>query len=148
MALVGIQALSYRNSSYSIFMFFKVKSLELQCHQEQEKQQHRPSHIISINYLDLDQAFATHEFQVQSKSLYQISCIQNLGEFEAENQVLERNYNRATINHFHLRDYSKSSLFHSALKNKLKQTRHTFLFCFQFYQITYYYYNYIYLLYR
>ena len=28
---------------------------------------------------------------------------------------------------FHLRDYSKSSLFYSALKNKLKQTRHTFI---------------------
>ena len=38
-----------------------------------------------VNYLDLDQAYATHEFQVQSKSLYQISRIQNLGEFEAEN---------------------------------------------------------------
>ena len=146
MALVGIQALSYRNSSYSIFMFFKVKSLELQCHQEQDKQQDKPSLIISVNYLDLDQAFPTHEFQVQSKFLYQNSRIQISGEFKAENQVLERNYNRETIHHFHIRDYSKSSLFYSAPKNKLKQTRHTFLFCFQFYQITHYYYNYIYLL--
>ena len=28
---------------------------------EQDKQQLRPSHIISVNYLDLDQAYATHE---------------------------------------------------------------------------------------
>ena len=27
------------------------------------------SQIISINYLDLDQAYATHEFQAQSKSV-------------------------------------------------------------------------------
>ena len=47
---------------------------------EQDKQQPRPSHIISINYLDLDQAYTTHEFQVQSKSLYQIKFIQNSGE--------------------------------------------------------------------
>ena len=33
---------------------------------------------------------------------------------------------------FHLRDYSKSSLFYSALKNKLKQTRHIFYFIFNF----------------
>jgi hypothetical protein len=43
------------------------------------------SHIISINYLDLDQAYATHEFQVQRKSLYQNNLIQNLGEFKVEN---------------------------------------------------------------
>ena len=71
-----------------------------------------------------------HEFQVQSKSLYQNNLIQNSGEFKAKNQVLEKNYNRTTIHHFYLRDYSESSLFYSALKNKLKQTRHTFLFCF------------------
>ena len=114
------------------FCFSKDKSPELQCHLEQDKQQLRLSRIISVNYQDLDQACATHEFQVQSKSLYQINFIQNSGEFEAENQVLERNYNRATIYHFHLRDYSKSSLFYSTLKNKLKQTRHTFLFFFNF----------------
>ena len=52
---------------------------------EQDKQQVRPSHIISINYLDLDQAYATHGFQVQSKSLYQNNLIQNSGEIKAEN---------------------------------------------------------------
>jgi hypothetical protein len=31
-----------------------------------------------------------------------------------------------------IRDYSKSSLFYSALKNKLKQTRHTFLIFLNF----------------
>ena len=85
MALVGIQALSYRNSSCSVFVFLKDKSLELWCHSEQDKQQLRPSHIISINYLDLDQAYATHEFQVQSKPLCQNNLIQNSGEFKAKN---------------------------------------------------------------
>ena len=49
MALVGIQA-------------SKSKSPEFWCHLEQDKQQLKPSHIISVNYLDLDQAYATHEF--------------------------------------------------------------------------------------
>ena len=115
------------NSSFVIqelimqhFYVFQKKSPELQCHLEQDKQQLRPSHIISVNYLDLDQAYATHEFQVQSKSLYQNSLIQNSREFKAKNQVLERNYNRATIHHFHLRDYSESSLFYSVPKNEIK----------------------------
>jgi hypothetical protein len=62
MALVGIQALSYKSSSCRILCFSKDKSPELYCHLEQDKQQLRPSHIISVNYLDLDQAYATHEF--------------------------------------------------------------------------------------
>ena len=96
-----------RNSSFIIqelimqhLSFLKDKSLEFQCHLEQDKQQLKHSHIISVNYLDLDQAYATQEFQVQSKSLYQSNFIQNLGEFKVENQVLERNYNRSTIHHF------------------------------------------------
>jgi hypothetical protein len=40
--------------------------------------------MISINHLDLDQAYATHEFQVQGKFLCQINFIQNSGEFKAE----------------------------------------------------------------
>jgi hypothetical protein len=51
---------------------------------EQDKQQLRP-HIIYVSYLDLDQAFATQEFQAQSKFLYQNSRIQNLEEFKAKN---------------------------------------------------------------
>ena len=66
-------------------MFSKDKSLELSYHLEQDKQQLRPSHNISVNYLDLDQAYATHEFQVQSKFLYQNSRIQNSEEFKANN---------------------------------------------------------------
>jgi hypothetical protein len=67
-------------------MFFQKVSLQnFGVTLEQDKQQFRPSHIISVNYLDLDQAYATHEFQVQSKSLYQISFIQNLREFKAKN---------------------------------------------------------------
>ena len=129
MAPVGIQVLSYKELiMQNFYVFSKDKSPKLQYHQEQDKQQLRPSHIISINYLDLDQAFATHEFQVQSESLYQISHIQNSEEFKAEYQALERNYNRATIHHFHSRDYSKSSLFYSTLKNRKPDTY--FLFCF------------------
>jgi hypothetical protein len=74
MALVGIQALSYRNSSCSIFMFFK-RNLQ--------------NFSVTWNEInsssDLDQAYAIYEFQVQSKSLYQNNLIQNLGEFKAEN---------------------------------------------------------------
>ena len=66
-------------------MFLKDKSSELWCLLEQDNQQLRPSHIISINYLDLDQAYATDKFEVQSKSLYQNNFIQNSGDFKAEN---------------------------------------------------------------
>ena len=69
----------------AFLIFFQKKSPEFLCHLEQDKQQLRPSHIISINYLDLDQAYANHEFQVYGKSLYQNNLIQNLGEFKAEN---------------------------------------------------------------
>ena len=65
--------------------FSKDKSPELLCHLEHDKQQLKPSHIIFVNYLDLDQEYATHEFQVQRKFLYQSSLIQNSGEFKAEN---------------------------------------------------------------
>jgi hypothetical protein len=41
--------------------------------------------MISVYYLDLDQAYATHEFQVHSKFLYQNNRIQNSREFKAEN---------------------------------------------------------------
>ena len=127
---------SSRNSRFVIqelfmyhFYVFQKKSPEFQYHLEQDKQQLRPSHILSINYLDLDQAFATHEFQVQSKFSYQNSLIQNLKEFKAKNQVLERN--RATIHHFHSKRLSsKSFLFYLALKNR-KQDTH-FLFCSHF----------------
>jgi hypothetical protein len=74
-----------------------------------------PSHIISVNYLDLDQAYATHEFQVQSKFSCPINFIQNSKEFKAEYWIIERNYNRATIYHFHHERLSSSSnyLFYS-----------------------------------
>ena len=64
--------------------FQKSKSLEFWCHLEQDKQLLNSSHIISVNYLHLYQAYATHEFQVQSKSLYQNNFVQNSGEFKAE----------------------------------------------------------------
>ena len=70
--------------------------------------------------------------KINSSSDLLISYLSKMGEFMAENQVLERNYNRATIHHFHLTDYSESSLFYSALKNKLKETRHTFYCVFNF----------------
>ena len=107
------------------------KSLEFQCYLEQDKQQLRPSHIISVNYLDLDQACAPHEFQVQSKFLCQNNLIQNSGEFMAENQVLERNYNRATI-HYE-RSSSKFFLFIQLLKIEIKANFiHTIFIWFSF----------------
>ena len=109
---------SGRNSSFvtqELIMSFlcspKDKSSKLQCHLEQDKQQLRPSHIISINYLDLDKAYASHKFQVQSKFLYQNSLIQNSGEFKTENQVLERNYDRASSHHFHSKRLSSESFY-------------------------------------
>ena len=76
---------------------------------EQDKHQLRPSHIIPVNYLDLEQAYATHEFLVWSKSLCQNNLIQNSGEFKVENYELERNYNRATIHHFHFKILSSET---------------------------------------
>jgi hypothetical protein len=84
-ALEGIEILAYRNSSCSIFVFLKDKFLEFQCHFKQDKLQLRPPHIIYVNYLDLDQTYATHEFQVYSKSLRQNNFIRNSVEFKAKN---------------------------------------------------------------
>ena len=64
----------------------------------------KSSHIIFINYLDLDQAFTTHKIRFR---INQNHCIQNSGEFKVENKVLERNYGRATFHHFHIRVYSR-----------------------------------------
>ena len=130
-----------RNSSYhtrahhvELLCFSKDKSLELQYHLEQDKQQLIPSYIISINYLDLNQAYATHENQVQSKFLYQIKSIQYSEEFRTENQALERNYNRATIHHFDYKRLSSESPFYfiQLLKIKLKANFSTHSFCFVF----------------
>ena len=118
----------------NFYVFQKINLQNFQCHLEQDKQQLRPSHIISVNYLDLDQAYATHEFQVQSKFLYQNSLIQNSGEFKAENQVLERNYNEATIHHFYCKRLS-SELIYLTPKN---QTYYFILFFI--FKITPYYY--------
>ena len=131
MALVGIQVLSYRNSSCSIFVFSKSKSPKFQCHLEQDKQQLRPSHIISVNYLNLDQAYATHECQIQSKFFYQIKSIQYSGEFWTENQAIERNYNRATIHHVHQKFIeekvlnSQLCLFYFVRTKHIKENYHT-----------------------
>ena len=94
---------------------------------EQDKQQLRPSHIISINYLDLHQAFATHEFQVQS-NLY----IKSMLSKTQENSRLKTRYSKGITTEqlfiiYIIRDYIESSLFYSTSKNELKQTRHTFI---------------------
>ena len=133
MAVVGIQALSYRNSSGNIFMFLS-KSPEFQCHLKQDKQQLRPSHIISVNYLDLDQAYATHEFQVQSK--YQSSFIQKSEEFKAKNQVLEINYSRATIHHFHIQKlFRVSFIYYQILKESKANYIHTLFIQFSLFKL-------------
>ena len=125
--------LCHTGSHHVIFLCFLKEISRIQYHLEQDKQQLRPSHIISINYLDLDQAYATHEFQLQSKSLYQNNLIQNSGEFKNENQVLERNYNRATIHHFHCKRLSSESIYLVLKNRKLKTLFILFLF---FSQIT------------
>ena len=114
--------LCHTGSHHVAFLCFSKEISRIQYHLEQDKQQLRPFHIISVNYLDLDEAYATHEFQVQIKFSCQINLIQNSGEFKAENQVLERNYNRATIHHFHHVRSSSSSIYLLTLKNKLKHT--------------------------
>ena len=117
--------------------FSKSKSLELQCHLKQDKQQLRPSHTIFINYLDLDQAYATHEFQVQSKSLYQNSHP------KWENSQLKTRYLKGiAIEKLFIISIARDqpqSLFIQLLKTE-NQT-HTFYFVFIF-KITPYYYIY------
>ena len=129
---------SGRNSSFVIqelimqdfYVFQKIKSSELQCHLEQDKQQLRPCHIIFINYLDLDQAYATHEFQVQSKSLYQTVVSKT-----QENSRLKTRYLKGiTIEQLFIisiaRDYPQSP-FYLFSSQKQKTRRILFLFCFQ-----------------
>ena len=130
------------NSSFAIqeliiqhfFIFQKINTLKLSFTLELDKQPLRPSHIISVNHLDLDQAFATHEYQVQSKFLYQIKSIQYLGEFWTKNQALKRNYNRATIHHVHQKFieeevlYSQLCLFYFISTNNIKENYHTLFF--------------------
>ena len=56
---------------------------------------------------------------------YQNNFIQNSEDFKAKNEVLERNYNRATIHHFHFKRLSLESFyFIQLLKSNLKKTRH------------------------
>ena len=116
--------------------FSKDKSPKFQYHLEQDKQQLRPSHIISINYLDLDQAYATHEFQVQSKFLYQNSRIQNSGNSRLKTRYLKG----ITIEQLFIisiaKDYHQSPFIQLL---KIENQTHTFYFIFIF-KITPYYY--------
>ena len=134
MALVGIQALSYKEFiMQNFYVFSKDKSLELQYQQEQDKQQLRASHIISINYLDLAQAYATHEFQVQSKFFFFKSILTKT----QENSRLKTRYLKGiTIEQLFiisiLRDHREFLLFYSALKNQKINFVHTIYFVFIF----------------
>ena len=80
---------------------------------------------ISVNYLDLDQAYATHEFQVQSKFLYQNSHIQNSREFKDETRYL----NGITTEQLFIisiaRDYPQSPFI---LLLKIENQTHSFYF--------------------
>ena len=120
--------------------FSKDKSPELQYHQEQDKQQLRPSHIRQLPRLR--SSIATHEFQVQSKFSCQNSHIQNSREFKAANQVLERNYKELLFIISILRDYLQSPFYFIQLLKQIKANwTHSLYFVFMF-QITHY--NYIY----
>ena len=131
--------LCHTGTHHVAFSCFSKEISRILVYLEQDKQQLRPSHIIPVNCLDLDRAYATHEFQVQSKFLYQNSLIQNSGEFKAENQVLEKNYNKATIHHFYSRDYLQSPFIYSILKNRKLDTHFYFVFSFFRSHLTYIY---------
>ena len=132
MALVGIQALSYRNSSCSIFMFLKDKSPELQYHLKQDKQQLRPSHIIS----SITQTQIKHMLPTSFK--FRVNpYIKTILSKTRENSRLKTRYLKGITTEqlfiiSILRYYSEFSLFYSTLKNKFKQTRHIFYFVFNF----------------
>ena len=128
MALVGIQTLSYKELIMQDFHIFqKINLQNFSITWNKITQQLRPSHITSVNYLDLDQAYATHEFQVHSKFLYQNTVSKNW-----ENSRLKTRYLKGiTIEQlfiiFIARDYPQSP-FIQLLKTK-NYTQ--FLFCFQ-----------------
>ena len=130
MALVGIQALSYMNHHVVFLCFSKIN---LQNFSFTWKKINNSSDLL-ISYPSITQTQIKHmlptSFKFRVNPYIKIVLSKTWGEFKAKNQVLERNYNRATIHHFYLRDYLESSLFYSDPKNKLKQTRHTYLFCF------------------
>ena len=138
MASVGIQALSYRSSSYNIFMFLKDKSPELQYHLEQDKQQLKPSHIISINYLYLDQALLPTSFMFRVNSY-----IKTIVSKTREHSRLKTRYLKGiTIKQLFIisiaRDYPQSPFIQLL---KTEHQTHTSYFVFIF-KITPYYYIY------
>ena len=71
MALVGTDHVAF-------LCFSKDKSLEFSVTWNKINKQLRPSHIISVNYLDLDQAYATHESQAYATFSYHIRQLPRL----------------------------------------------------------------------
>ena len=102
---------------------------------EQDKQQLRPSHIISMNYIDLDQALLPTSFKFRVNS-----HVKSISSKTRENSRLKTRYLKGitteqlfiiSIMRIHL----QVLFIYLALKNRnLKQTLYTlFLFCFHFF---------------
>ena len=91
------------------------------------------SSYLLISYPSITQTQINHmlptSFKFRVNSYIKTALSQHSGELKAKNQVLERNYDRATIHHFHVKRLS-SQPFYLALKNRKLDTY--FLFCFHF----------------
>ena len=130
MALVGIQALSQRNLSYSIFVFKKINLWNFSV--TWNKINSSSDHLISCPLITQTQIkhilLTSFKFRVNPYIKTILSKTQ-------ENSRLKTRYLKGITTKqvfiiSILRDYSEFSLFYSTLKNKLKQTRHTFFILF------------------
>ena len=123
MPLVGIQTLSYRNSSYCLFIFLKgnLQNFSITWNK------------ISYPYLDLDQALLPTSFKFRANSHVKIVISKT-----RENSRLKTRYLKWIITEQLLmisimRIHLQVLFIYLALKNRnLKQTLYIFfLFCFQ-----------------
>ena len=130
MALVGIQALSYRNSSVAFLCFSKGKFLEFQCYLEQDNS----SSNLLISYLLITQTQIEHMLPTSFKfrvNLYIKSVVSKTW----ENSRMKTRYLKGITTKqlfiiSNARDYSQSP-FIQLLKIKVKENLTHLLFCFQ-----------------
>lgn len=120
MAVVGIFTLSYME--LIIFSDFQKQISRIQCHLEQDKQQLKPSYIISVNYQDFSRSMLSLILGLE-QILSQTKLL-TLEELQVESQVL-----RATIYFILYEHFSKFFLF------KVNTSTH-FLFDFLFFVLT------------
>ena len=142
MALVEIQTLSYKELIRQDFYIFEKINLQ---NFSITRNKINSSSDLLISYQSITQTQLKHMLPTSFKFRVN-SYIKAVLSKTQENSRLKTRYLKEITKEqlfiiFILRDYSEFSLFYSTLKNKLKQTRHIFLFCFQFYQIAHYYYK-------